>query len=112
MNKVNMSEEQRALVVLFRDSFTERPSPEEYDKFQQRMKKLGPDKKPKQKEIPHTLPGYESNELKLTDDFDALQDLPVGWAVTSLYDSGGNHRIELAGCTVLRRMWNNWEGKT
>lgn len=108
MNKIHLSPEQRQLCIDFRDGFQSRPTARQYNAFVSHMQAVNPRLRPKLAEIPNTTRGYESGEVKLLKGFDALTDLPEGWAVTSRYDSGGNHAIEPAGDAVLRMLWNCW----
>lgn len=109
MNKIHLSAEQRALAVEFCHAYNIRPTFREYNIYTRRMKQLPPKgKAPRSKDIPHTTRGFEPADVKLDPEFNALVDLPEGWAVTSCYDSGGNHGVENAGLAVLRSIWNAW----
>lgn len=108
INKVHLSAEQRQLCIDFRDGFSERPTPGQYEAFRVHMQAVNPLYRPKAKEIPHTVRGFGRGDVKLLDSFNALIDLPEGWAVTSCHDSGGNHTLESAGDAVLRLLWNCW----
>jgi hypothetical protein len=109
MRKFHFSPEQIELAKEF-IRFRDRPDSEEYQEFVARMKQIPVNPKPKPKEIKHTRPGFETTKVKLEDEFDAIVDLPCGWAVVSCYDSGGNHAIENAGLAILRSLWNSWAG--
>ena len=112
MNKIHLSADQKALCKLFSEH-KKRPTPKEYNDFQKRMFLLDRSRtKPKRKDIPNTMPGYEAGEIKLTDSFDALKDLPEGWGVYSMHDSGNNHKVLSAGEMVLTSLWNNWGCKS
>ena len=110
MNKIHLSEEQRQLCIEFATQ-SNRPTPKEYDKWIRRMEKLTHGRPPKHRRIPHVIKGFDRGDVKLEPDFDALVDLPEGWAVFSHYDSGGNHGIESAGLTVMRNIYNSWAGR-
>lgn len=89
-----------------------RPSFWEYDKEHKALAKLPTAPKPKASKIPNTTPGYEPSEVKLLPAFDAINDLPEGWAVYSQYDSGSNFGIINAAEHLWRTIWNSWaEGK-
>jgi hypothetical protein len=108
MNKIHLSADQKALCKLFSEH-DHRPTIKEYESFCKRMKELDKSrKKPKRKGIPNTMPGYEPKEVKLTASFDAFKDLPEGWGVYSMHDSGGNHKIFSAGDIALTFLWNTW----
>jgi len=110
MNKIHLSEAQRKLCIEFACQ-TNRPTPKEYDDWCRRMKAVSPTgKPPRYKQIPHATKGFESKDVKLEPEFNALTDLPEGWAVTSCFDSGGNHAVESAGQAVMRAIYNSWAG--
>ena len=108
MNKIHLSKIQKELVKRFINSFTDRPTSKEYDKFLKESKKISPKVKPKVKNIPNSRRGFEPQEIKLEDNFEALRDLPEGWAVVSMHDSGGNHSIHSASSHLITQIWNNW----
>jgi hypothetical protein len=113
MNKIHLSADQRALCKEFLEfQTTKRATSKEYEGFQKRMRTLDKArKKPKRKSIPNTTLGFESNEIKLDDSFDALKDLPEGFGAYSMYDSGGNHQVLSAGRIILTNLWNHWGDK-
>ena len=108
MNKVHLNDQQIALCQEFRQ-FEERPTFEQYEAFQKRMKVI--DKslgKIDVKKIPNTERGFEPKERQLLPAFDAFKDLPQGWAVYPMFDSGNNHAVMSAGQHILTRIWNGW----
>lgn len=107
MNTVHLSPEQRKLCIEFA-KLESRPDFEVYEEFWERIEAISPSGKLKRDNIPNIIEGYESGDIKLLPKFDALVDLPAGWAVTSRHDSGGNYGFESAGIAVLRRIWNCW----
>lgn len=110
MNKIHLSPAQRAAILAAIARFQDRPSVAEYEEVQKELVAIPVAAKPKAKKIPNTRPGYEASDVKLTDTFDALVDLPAGWAVYSRYDSGGNHGITNAAVHVWTHVWNGWHG--
>ena len=105
MNKIHLTPEQLAVCSRFRDTYAVRPTFKQYEAAQREM----PIYNNRPKKINNTRPGFEKSEVRLTENFDALKDLPPGLAVCSLYDSGGNHSVQNAGIVLLRMIWNNWE---
>ena len=101
---INLSSDQKKILLEFIQG--SRPSSKQYSEFQKRIKLASLTKKPKPNSIPNTVLGFGSGNVKLLEGFDAKTDLPEGLAVSSLYDSGGNFGIELAGLMVLRHAWN------
>lgn len=87
---------------------SERPTFEEYEKWEKRMKKVDPKQKPKRKMIGHSSLGYGRDQIRLDDDFNAEVDLPPGWGVYSMADSGSNYTIHSAGQLLLTDLWNSW----
>lgn len=112
MNKINLSAAQKALCEEFKNSSTERPSFEEYQNFQKKMRLIEKVlEKPNRKLIPKTTLGYDPNEVKLLPGFNALIHLPEGWAVYPCYDSGDNYRIVKAGSLTLANIWKSWKSE-
>jgi hypothetical protein len=85
-----------------------RPTSKEYAKEENLLRSAIKTNRPKARKIPETWPGFESSEVKLKPEFDAVKCLPEGWCVFSRFDSGGNHGIENAAVNVWRDMWNGW----
>lgn len=108
MNKIHLTPEQRTAILAAINRYSERPTFKQYETEQAVLLLVRIDPKPKLKGINNTRPGYHANEIKLDAQFDALKDLPRGWATFSVYDSGGNHRIENAAVNVWRSVWNSW----
>jgi len=111
IRKMRPTAEQVAIVRQFA-SAESRPDSAEYERFQRQMNKVNPPKmKAKErKAIPNTTQGFNPGDIRLTPAFNAT-DLPKGYAVTSCYDSGGNHQVEAAGTALLRFIWNGWAGR-
>ena len=105
---IHLSIAQHDLLIEFRDGHAERPTFKQYEAFQKRMKVVDPKGRLKPKDIPNTIRGFEQNEVKLKPDFNSMNDLPVGWAVYSRFDSGSNFGITSAGQHVLTALWNGW----
>jgi hypothetical protein len=110
MNKIHLSPDQKALCKEFLEfQKIKKAEIKEYELFQKRMRDLDKArKKPKMGSIPNTKLGFESNQIKLDNSFDALKDLPEGFGVYPMCDSGGNHKILSAGMIILTNLWNNW----
>ena len=110
--KVHLSKCQRDLVKKFIKSHSQRPTFAQYQSYCKKMALLKPSGKLKIKTLQNVKPGFEKNEVKLCTGFNARVDLPEGWAVFSMWDSGNNHKTSDAGSVVLRNLWNNWSHST
>lgn len=109
---IKLSKEQETAILSEIAKFQERPTPEEYSKVQKRLLNI-PIPIPVNKRKPiiaiqNVVKGYEPGEVKLMPNFNPKQDLPEGWGLYSMYDSGGNHRVGNAAEIVWRSIWNNW----
>ncbi len=107
MNKIHLSPKQKVALNQYKTLFKNRPSGEQYQTFHKFLKLVKTVQKPLRKDIPNTILGSEGC-IKLKKNFDALKDLPPGWAVVSVHDSGGNHTIYNAAETKWMEIYNNW----
>jgi hypothetical protein len=107
----HVSPAQKALLAEFL-AHDNRPTDAVYREFQQRMKLVDPKEKPKAPTIPNTSKGFEAGEVKLGEEFDARKDLPEGWGVLPMYDSGSNFKIQSAGQILLTKFMNYWGSTT
>jgi hypothetical protein len=86
-----------------------RPTEHEYDKVWRLLKAIPVDPKPFYKKIPNTKPNpYDKGEVKPLPEFNADRDLPKGWALCNMHDSGFNHGIMNAALLVWTNIWNYW----
>ena len=88
--------------------YTERPTYKQYTIEGNLIKIISISPKPKRKEITNSIKGFESNEIKLLNGFNASVDMPSGWGIHSMYDSGGNFKIVNAGSDLWTHIWNYW----
>lgn len=102
--KVNPTPEQLEIIKEF-ISLEKNPSFALYSKFQTRMKKTT-GKCPKK--IINTYPGYESGEVKLSKEFN-VGDIPPGFGLYCMYDSGSNYKIMNAGNMIITHLYNFWK---
>lgn len=101
--KANPTPEQLEIIKEF-ISFENRPSFKLYSKFQTRMKKTT-GKRPTK--IINTHPGFESGEVKLSKEFN-IGDIPSGFGLYCMYDSGCNYKIMNAGKMIITYLYNYW----
>lgn len=106
--KANPTTEQKQILKEFAESFGDRPSYKDYYKYQKRLRAAQKSKPPKQSEIPNTRPGYGKKEVQLLPEF-TEQDIPLGFGLHPMYDSGSNHAIGDAGQMILTQIWNYWD---
>lgn len=112
MNKDHLTIEQRKAIQAAMARYPDRrPSAKEYETEQAVLRLVRVEYKPQRKTIKNTRPGFAPSEVVLLSEFNALNDMPAGWSVYSMYDSGGNHKMENAAVNVWRRIWNAWTDK-
>ena len=105
MNKSNPTDKQLELArsLNLQDGKTK---PKEYENAHRQMTGVPTAPKPKLADIPNTVAGYyPQREVVPLNGFNALEDLPSGWALVSCCDSGNNHTLVNAGEHILRRDW-------
>ena len=109
-HRANPTPQQQAMVDDFDADYA---SFDDYCALEKRIETLPlGNSKPKPKSIPHTRPGWERGEAVPLTGFNAVRDLPLGWALCPCYDSGNNHAVEDAGTMLLRHKWNTRRPKT
>jgi hypothetical protein len=108
----HLNEQQRAYLHQWLGDNPTRPVFGAYDKASRAIAKIPVARKPTAKSVPHTVPGYGGNDLVPKKSFDAIKHLPAGWAVISMHDSGGNHKLDNAGVALMRALWNTWSSKS
>ena len=108
----HLNDAQRAFISSWLEDNPVRPPFNAYDKSSRLIAKIPVARKPTVKAVPYANPGFGGNELVPKKPFDATLHLPVGWAVVSCHDSGGNHKFENAGTALLRALWNCWSSKS
>lgn len=101
---------QREFVQKWLKSNSSRPKFGAYDKASSQVAKIPVGRKPSAKSATNCRLGFHANEVVPLKKFDATRDLPAGWALANVYDSGGNHRIVNAGTSMLADLWNCWAG--
>ena len=106
--KIHLTEAQRAAILTLISNYNERPTIKQYARDLKALRALPVEKKPRARRIANTSLGFNPGEVKLCAAFDAVRDLPAGWAVFSCYDSGGNHGIGNAAACVWSCVWNYW----
>lgn len=74
------------------------------------MAKIPVGPKPSPRAIAMTATGFGKDEVVPMHGFHAVRDLPLGWAITNVHDSGGNHRIVNAAQALHTALWNYWGG--
>jgi hypothetical protein len=104
------SEQQRQLQTWLDQQTGERTPSAEYIRENNKFAKIPTCKKPLAKSVGSCEPGFEAQHVKPHVDFDARRDLPPGWAIGSVYDSGGNHSIRNAAQSLHTELWNFWPG--
>lgn len=52
--------------------------------------------------------GFEKHEVVPLPGFKPATDLPEGWGIYSMYDSGSNHKVDNAATIAWRHIWNFW----
>lgn len=110
MTKFHINDAQREFIEAWIRDNRARPKFGAYNKAETAIRKIPVPCKPRPGDIGHVGQGYKKSEVKLLPGFDALVDLPAGWAVASMYDSGGNHAVVNAGASMLTNLWNCWSG--
>lgn len=84
-----------------------RMEPSEYEVVHRKLKSI-PIAKAGLKDIRNVKEGYEKNEVKLLPNFNAKTDIPEGYGLYSMYDSGSNHRMANAAEIAWTHIWNFW----
>jgi len=101
-----------ALEALLQRFETRWPEPQEYEKALDMLREIDGVKVPKFRAhttpFKETMPGYERGEVKPSLLFDGTKHLPPGLGLYSMYDSGGNHRVNNAAAIAWTLMWNFW----
>lgn len=111
MIQFHLNEKQCEFIVRWLAENKERPELPAYERACRAVGKVPVVGRPTIKSIPNTRAGFHANQLVPSSKFDAIRDLPEGWAILSDYDSGGNHRLHNAGGALLTALWNAWSCK-
>jgi hypothetical protein len=87
-----------------------RPTFKEYEAAEKELLNLPTDPKPKLKSIPHAYPsGYEDGKaIHIRPEFDAQRDLPKGWGLYYMADSGPSYHVLNAAGILWTHIWNCW----
>lgn len=108
---IHLNDAQRHVIQVWLRNNAGRPDPEAYAFADGAVTKIATSKKPLPKNIPYTARCHEPGEVSPVTPFHALRDLPSGWALAPLYDSGNSHAICNAGSAMLCRIWNAWSSR-
>lgn len=105
--KANLSiKQKRAIVNAISKCENLRPLSSKHISIDNALRKIKV--KPHRKRFKKVMEGYNKGEYKPMPNFNPLKDVPVGWALFNLYDSGYNHSVVNAASTVWITIWNNW----
>ncbi len=104
----HVNEEQKTALEEWLCRHSSRPSSEVYLRENRQFTKLRPSRKPRPNTLSHCLLGFEETEVKPEKGFDARRDMPAGWALVNVHDSGFNHVVSPAGHVLHRELWNLW----
>jgi hypothetical protein len=102
------SEQQRQLQAWLDRQTGKRTPSDEYIRENNKFAKIPTCKRPTARSVGNCDPGFEARHVKPHTDFNARRDLPPGWAIVSMYDSGGNHSIRNAAQAMHTELWNFW----
>lgn len=87
-----------------------RPSSRVYDSYQERMKRVAVNRKVKLSDCKNLEKGYNPGDVVPLPGFNPNEDLPEGFGLYPMCDSGGNCKILDAGRCLLAESWNSWRG--
>lgn len=65
--------------------------------------------KPHGKRFKKVMEGFNKGDYKPMPNFKPLRDVPMGWALNNLHDSGYNHSVVNAASSVWITIWNLWD---
>jgi hypothetical protein len=65
--------------------------------------------KPHNKRFKKVMEGYNNGEYKPMPNFKPLLDVPIGWSLCNLHDSGYNHSVVNAASAAWITIWNGWD---